>query len=62
MESPILSLGGVHLSLPLLAGLLVVPMLSQIGENPGLFALLLEALESSFEAFVIVNDDFRHCD
>jgi hypothetical protein len=35
-------------------------MLAEIGENPRLLALLLESLQGPLEAFVIVNDDFRH--
>jgi hypothetical protein len=51
---------GVHLPLPLLARLLEVAMLAKVGENPGLLALLLEALERPLEALVIVDDDFWH--
>src|SRR5882724_5681880 len=52
--------GGVHLPLLFLARLLIVPMLSEIGQNAGLLALLLESLECVLEAFVVVNDHFGH--
>ena len=35
-------------------------MLSEIGQNAGLLALLLESLECALEAFVVVNDHFGH--
>jgi hypothetical protein len=34
-------------------------MLAQVRKDPGLLALLLEALQCALEVFVIVNDDFR---
>jgi malonate-semialdehyde dehydrogenase (acetylating) / methylmalonate-semialdehyde dehydrogenase len=37
-------------------------MLAQIGQDAGLLALLLEALEGAFEVLVFVNDDFRQTD
>jgi hypothetical protein len=37
-----------------------VPVLSEIGQNPGFFALFLKPLQRPFEALVIVNDDFWH--
>jgi hypothetical protein len=55
----ILPHGGVHLPLPPLARLLVVPMLAQIRKDPRLLALLLESLQRAFEILVVVNDDFR---
>ena len=58
----ILPNGSVHLPLPALARLLVVPVLAEIGENAGLLALLLEALESPLEILVVVDDDFRQAD
>jgi hypothetical protein len=36
-----------------------MPMLSEIGENPGFLALLLEPLESALEVLIVVDDDFR---
>jgi hypothetical protein len=36
-----------------------VPVLTQIREDARLLALLLEALESTLEVFVVVDDDFR---
>jgi hypothetical protein len=56
---PILSDRGVHLALASLAGLLVVAMLSEIGENTRLLTLLLEALEGPLEILVFVDYDFR---
>src|SRR2546425_13370401 len=50
----------VHLALAAFAGLLIVAMLPQVGQNPRFLALLLEAPQRPFETFVIVNDDFRH--
>jgi len=35
-------------------------MFSQIGQNSGLLALLLEPFECALEAFVVVNDHFGH--
>jgi hypothetical protein len=51
---------GVHLPLPLFAGLLEVAMLAKIRQNAGLLALPLEPFERPLEALVIVNDDFWH--
>jgi hypothetical protein len=34
-------------------------MLAQVGQDAGLFALLLEALERALEILVLVDDDFR---
>ena len=33
-------------------------MLAQVGQNTGLLALLLEALERTLEILVLVDDDF----
>src|SRR6266849_6326016 len=52
--------GCVHLPLLLLARLLVVPVLSEIRQDPGLFALFLEAFERPLEALVVVDDHFGH--
>jgi hypothetical protein len=35
-----------------------VPVLAEIGEYPSLLTFLLEPLESSLEALVLVNNDF----
>src|SRR5215472_3894226 len=59
-NAPVLAARGVHLALLPLTGLLVVAVLAEIRENPGLLALFLEALERPFETLVIVDDDFRH--
>src|SRR5262245_32312731 len=56
----VLADGGIHFPLPLLARLLEVTMLAEIRQDPGLLALLLEALERPLEALVIMDDDFRH--
>jgi len=58
----IFSNGGVHLPLPTLARLLVVPVLAKVRENAGLLALLLEALEGPLEILIVVDDDFRQAD
>jgi hypothetical protein len=58
--SAVLADRGVHLPLPLFARLLEVAVLAKIRQDPGLLALLLEALERPLEALVIVDDDFRH--
>jgi hypothetical protein len=34
-------------------------MLAQVGQDAGLFALLLEALERTLEVFVLVDNDFE---
>ena len=60
--APIFSNGGVHLPLAALAWLLVVPVLAEIREDAGLFALLFEALEGPLEVLVVVDDDFRQDD
>src|SRR4029077_243695 len=59
-NAPVLAARGVHLALFPLTGLLVVAVLAEVRENPGLLALFLEALECPFETLVIVDDDFRH--
>jgi hypothetical protein len=51
---------GVHLSLPLFAWLLEMPVLAKVRQDAGFFAFLLEPFERTLEALVIVNDDFRH--
>src|SRR2546430_2537738 len=51
---------GVHLALAPLAGLLVMTVFAQVGEDPRLLALFLEAPQGALETLVIVNDDFRH--
>ncbi len=56
----VLADGGVHFPLPLFAWLFEVAVLTKIGEDSRLLALLLEPLERPLEAFVIVDDDFRH--
>jgi hypothetical protein len=58
----ILSDGGVHLPLPAFARLLVMAVLAQVRKDPGLLALLLEALESPLEVLIFVDDDFRQTD
>jgi hypothetical protein len=58
----VFSNGGVHLPLPTLTRLLVVPVLPQVREDARLLALLLEALEGSLEILVVVDDDFRQDD
>jgi hypothetical protein len=55
----VLADGGDHFPLPLFARLLEVTELAKIGQDPGLLALFLEALERPLEALVIVDDDFR---
>jgi hypothetical protein len=55
----ILSDGGVHFALPALTGLLVVAVLSQVGQDAGLLALLLEALQGTLEVLIVMDDDFR---
>lgn len=39
-----------------------MPMLAQVREDPGLLALLLEALERTLEVLVLVDDDLRQTD
>ena len=56
----VLADGGVHFPLPLFAWLFEVAVFTKIGEDSRLLALLLEPLERPLEAFVIVDDDFRH--
>jgi hypothetical protein len=34
-------------------------VLSQVGQNASLFALLLKALERAFEVLIVADDDFR---
>jgi hypothetical protein len=34
-------------------------VLTKIGENPGFLALFLEALQSTLEVLIVVDDDFR---
>src|ERR1700730_11268727 len=48
------------LALALDAGLLVVLTLPELGHEPGLFALLLEALERVLEALVGLDDYLGH--
>jgi hypothetical protein len=57
-RATILPDGGIHLPLPAFARLLVVAMLAEIRQDPGLLALLLEALQRAFEVLIVVNDDF----
>src|SRR5207245_10899574 len=52
--------GGEGFALAPNAGLFVVLTLFEFGEEPGLFALLLEALEGAFERFVGLHDDLGH--
>ena len=49
----------VQLALSTLARLLVMTMLSEIGEDARLLALLLEALESALKVLVVMDYDFR---
>src|SRR5215813_5790492 len=42
------------------AGLLVVLSLLELGQEPGLLALLLEALQRAFEGLIGLNDDLGH--
>jgi hypothetical protein len=49
--------GGIHLPLPTLARLFVVPMLAEIRKDPGLFTLLFESLERALEVLIVVDDD-----
>jgi hypothetical protein len=37
-------------------------VLSQVRQDAGLFALLLEALECPLEVLIVVDDDFRQTD
>jgi hypothetical protein len=32
-------------------------VLAKVGEDPGLFALLLEALKRAFEVLIVMDDD-----
>src|SRR5205807_7654475 len=50
----------VHFAFAPLARLLVMTVLPQVGEDPRLFAFLLEAPQRALKALVIMNDDFRH--
>jgi len=54
----VLASRSVHLALPTLARLFVMPMLAQIRENSRLLDLLLESLERAFKVLVFLNDDF----
>jgi len=54
----ILARRSVHLALPTLARLFVVPMLAQIRENACFLDLLLETLERALKVLVFLNDDF----
>ena len=49
----------VQLALPALAGLFVMAMLAEIGEDARFFALLLEALERALKVLVVMDYDFR---
>ena len=49
----------IQLALSALAGLFVVTMLAEIGEDARLFALLLEALERALKVLVVMDYDFR---
>src|SRR5262249_50497281 len=49
-----------RLALPSNTRLLVVLALLQLGEEPRLLALLLEALERALEGLVGLHDDLRH--
>jgi hypothetical protein len=49
--------GGIHFPLPAFARLFVVAMLPEIRQDPGLLALLLEALERALEVLIVVDDD-----
>ena len=60
MISAVLAPRGVDLALASFAGLLVMAVLAEVRQDPGLFALLLEALEGALEALIIVNNYFRH--
>jgi hypothetical protein len=48
------------LPLPALAGLLVVSLSLELGEDVGLLDLAPEALESVFERFALPDVDFGH--
>jgi hypothetical protein len=48
---------GIHFPLPAFARLLVVAMLAEIGQDPGLLALFLEALQRALEVLIVVDDD-----
>lgn len=60
LESPLFSPRGVYFALATLTRFFVVPMPAQIGEDPGLFTLLLEAPECALEALVVVDDHLGH--
>src|SRR4029078_7000240 len=49
----------VQLALSALTRLLVMTMLSEIGEDARLLALLFEALECALEVLVVMDNDFR---
>ncbi len=49
----------IQLALATLARLLVMTMLSEIGENTRFFAFLLETLERALKVLVVMNYDFR---
>src|SRR5881394_1340041 len=51
---------GIHLALAPFAWLLVVAVPAEVGQDPSLFALLLEALEGTLKTVVVVNCYFRH--
>ena len=48
---------GIYLPLPALTRLLVVAVLAEIRQDPGLLALLLEALQRALEVLIVVDDD-----
>jgi hypothetical protein len=50
---------GVQLALSALAGLFVMAMLAEIGEDARFFALLFEALERALKVLVVMDYDFR---
>jgi hypothetical protein len=50
---------GIHFPLPALARLFVMTVLAKVGQDAGLLALLLEALERALEVLIVMDDDFR---
>src|SRR3990172_5479668 len=55
-----LATGRVGFALAPFARLFVVSVLSQVGKDPRLLALLLEALQRPLEGLIAVDDHLRH--
>jgi hypothetical protein len=48
---------GIYFPLPAFARFLVVAMLAEVRQDPGLLALLLETLERTLKVLIVVDDD-----